>query len=168
MYRIRQFLQALTAQVQPEERALVEKILTPSQSALFYSMPLHDRRHALDVLYTLRRQGYQALPLLRAALLHDVGKAGHLHLWHRVAVVLLERFAPRMLQWLADDRPGSWGYPFFIHLNHPRLGAQQAEKVGCDKLTVELIRRHHEPVSAVGDSGRDRLLAALQAADGQV
>lgn len=167
MYRVRQFLQALTARVRAEERASVEGILTPSQLVLFNSMTLHDRRHALDVMYTLRRQGYQAPPLLQAALLHDVGKGRHLHLWHRVAAVLLKRFTPQVLQWLADGRPSSWGYPFFVHLNHPRLGARQAERAGCDELTVELIRRHHEPLSAAGDSEVDQLLAALQAADGQ-
>jgi len=106
--------------------------------------------------------------LLQAALLHDVGKAGHLHLWHRVAVVLEERFAPAMLRRLADDRPGSLGYPFFAHLNHSQLGAERAREAGCDGLTVELIQLHHEPLSSAGESEADRLLAALQAADGQV
>jgi len=105
--------------------------------------------------------------LLQAALLHDVGKAGHLGLWHRVVVVLLERFAPAMLWRLADEQPGSRGYPFFAYLNHPRWGAERAGEAGCDGLTVELIRRHHESMLTAGESEGNGLLVALQAADGR-
>jgi putative nucleotidyltransferase with HDIG domain len=114
----------------------------------------------------LQREGHHDPALLRAALLHDVGKAGQLRLWHRVAVVLLEALAPTMLRRLADDRPHSWRYPFFAHLHHARLGAERARATGCDALTVELIERHHQ-APPIGDrSVADRLLAALQAADG--
>jgi len=58
--------------------------------------------------------------------------------------------------------------PFFAHLNHSQLGAERAREAGCDGLTVELIQLHHEPLSSAGESEADRLLAALQAADGQV
>jgi len=131
-------------------------------------MSRRDQHHGIDLVRTLQRQGHRDRALLRAALLHDVGKAGHLRLWHRVAVVLVEQFAPAMLHRLADDRPGSRGYPFFAHLNHPRLGAERAREAGCDWLTVDLIQRHHEPASAAGESERDRLSAALQAADRRV
>jgi hypothetical protein len=130
-------------------------------------MSQRDQRHGLDLVYTLQRQGHRAPELLQAALLHDVGKAGHLSLWYRVAVVLLERFVPAMLLRLVDDRPGSRGYPFFAYLNHPRWGAERATKVGCGSLTVELIKRHHEPLLASAESEADRLLIALQAADGR-
>jgi len=73
-----------------------------------------------------------------------------------------------MLQRLVDDRPGSRGYPFFAYLNHPHWGAERATEAGCDSLTVELIRRHHEPLLATAESEVDRLLVALQAADGRV
>jgi hypothetical protein len=136
-------------------------------------MSRRDQRHGLDLVCALgvcalQRQGYRDRALLQAALLHDVGKAGHLRLWHRVAVVLWERFAPAMLHRLASDRPGSRGYPLFTHLNHPQLGAERAEEAGCDQLTVELIRRHHEPLAVAGESKGDRLLAALRAADEQM
>jgi len=168
MYRVWQFTRALTAQIRGEEWALVRGLLSPSQLKLFQSMPRRDQRHGLDLVYTLSRQGYQNPALLRAALLHDVGKADSVSLWHRIAVVLLERFAPRVLHQLASDRPESWRYPFFAHLNHPSLGAQRVKETGGDRLTVELIRRHHQPVPAEGGSEVDRLLLALQDADGRL
>ncbi len=130
-------------------------------------MSRRDQRHGLDLVCALQRQGYQAPELFQAALLHDVGKARYLSLWHRVAVVLLEHIYPAMLRRLADDRPGSRGYPFFAYLNHPRWGAERAEKAGCNQLTVELIKRHHEPLQVPTESEADRLLVVLEAADGQ-
>jgi len=61
--------------------------------------------------------------------------------------------------------PGSWRYPFFVHLNYAQLGAKRVRKTGCDCMVVDLIRRHHEPLLAPAGCGQDQLLAALQAAD---
>lgn len=168
MYRVWQFVRGLTAPVTLRDRALVERLLTSPQLSLFLSMSARDQRHGLDLVCALQVQGYQAPELLRAALLHDVGKAGNIDLPYRVAAVLLERFAPELLQRLADDRLGSLGYPLFVYLNHARWGAEKAAEAGSDWLSVELIRRHHEPLPSSAESEADRLLTALQAADGQV
>ena len=168
VYRVWQFVRGLTAPVTLRDRALVERLLTSPQLSLFLSMSSRDQRHGLDLVCAPQGQGYQAPELLRAALLHDVGKAEHIGLPYRVAAVLLERFAPELLQRLAEDRPVSLGYPFFAHLNHARWGAERAVEAGSDWLSVELIRRHHEPLLSSAESETDRLLAALQAADGQV
>ena len=158
-------MRALTARVRDEDLALAERFLAPPDLTLFGSMSRGDQRHAIELARCLHRQGHRDVPLLRAALLHDVGKARHLRLWHRVAIVLTEWFTPAMVRWLASERPGSWGYPFHVYLNHPQFGAEVAKEAGCDRLTTELIRRHHESESDVGESQGDRLLAVLQAAD---
>ena len=165
MYRLCQFVGALMASVQGKEWVLVEGLLAPSQCGLFQSMPWCDQRHGADLVRALQRKGYRDLALLQAALLHDVGKVGQLRLWHRVAVVLLGWFAPGGLRRLAEGRPGSWRYPFFVHLNYAQLGAKRVRKTGCDCMVVDLIRRHHEPLLAPAGCGQDQLLAALQAAD---
>jgi hypothetical protein len=161
-------MRGLTARLRREDWVLVERVLTLPQLRLFRSMSQRDQRHGLDLACALQRQGHRVPELFQAALLHDVGKARHLSLWYRAAIVLLEGFAPAVLQRLADDRPGRRGYPVFAYLNHPRWGAERATQAGCDSLTVELIRRHHEPLLASAEREADRLLVALQAADGRV
>ena len=111
-------------------------------------MPRNDQHHSLNVLRTLRAASHDEPALLQAALLHDAAKsAGGVTLFHRVAVVLLKiaqpDWATRMAQTLPPAR-GSLRYPFWVHANHPKLGAEMAAAAGCDPLAVTLIRRHQE------------------------
>jgi hypothetical protein len=124
--------------------AVVGQHLAPSQRDLFGEMSPIDQRHCLDVFNTLLRQGHSDPDLLQAALLHDVGKRG-IHLWHRVAGVLLEAFWPTLLEKLAVNRPKGWLYGFYIYWYHADLGAELAERSGCSQYVVELIRGHHTP-----------------------
>jgi hypothetical protein len=164
---MRQFTRALGARVQPQEMHLLERHLTPAQMELFRSMSPQDQRHGLDVFFTLQREGYTERTLLQAALLHDVGKCdGGLRLAHRVAIVLMRALWPGLLARLARDEPGSWRYPFFVHLHHAARGAELAQAASCPPLAVELIRRHQEPLPVAWHGTREgQLLAALQTAD---
>lgn len=160
-YRIWQFLRAAFSRIRPQDRELVARHLEPAQAALFWRMARCDQRHGIDVLQTLRDAGHQDETLLTAALLHDSGKAGGgLTLWHRVAVVLLERFAPAWLARLASDGHG-WKAPFAAHVRHALAGAQWAQQAGAPPDAVDLIHRHHER------SASNERLAALQWADRQ-
>lgn len=156
--RIRQFLAAVRAMVSDEEIAALERHLDPSQRDLFRAMSPIDQRHCLDVFNNLLRQGRSDPDLLRAALLHDVGKRG-IRLWHRVAGVLLEAFRPALLEKLAVNRPQSWLYGFHIYRYHANLSAELAERSGCSPSVVELIRGHHtlwenEQAKALGEADR--------------
>jgi hypothetical protein len=184
----------MAARVRADEHDLIQERLPPAQAALFYRMARSDRRHCLDVYYTLIRAGYREEDLLRAALLHDVGKAAGdrgggmpMTVLHRVAIVLLQAFTvrtpgtrtkgtqgigpralgPRWLARLAADGRG-WKAPFAVHARHARAGAEWAAEAGCSPAVVALIRAHHgEP----GGSNPPRLdpddgqLAALIWAD---
>jgi hypothetical protein len=168
VYRVRQFWWALCARLPTDAWPTIEASLTAEQLALFRTMPPSDQRHSLNVYRALLSAGQTNRDLLVAALLHDVGKAGgQLCLWHRVAIVLLRAFWPAMLERLSRGKVRGWRAGFVIHRRHPELGAAQAEAVGCSSLTVDLIRRHQNPPAAdLGCTEEDRLLAALQQADG--
>jgi hypothetical protein len=170
VYRVRQFFDALTAHIDDDDEQVLTGVLTSAQIALFKQMAPNDQRHSLHVCSTLLQSGDGNPELLAAALLHDVGKStGRIWLWQRTLIVLLQRWAPGVLQWLArgpDEASAPWWRRgFVINRLHPRVGAQWAEKAGCAATTVALIRRHQEPLTSI-KSAQDRLLAALQWADG--
>lgn len=170
MYRAKQFFGALTASSDAGDERSIAHVLTPPQHDLFRRMAPNDRRHSIDVYETLRQAGDDDPDLLVAALLHDVGKAaGCIRLWQRTLIVLLQRWAPAMLSWLArgsnPNEPPWWRQGFVINRLHPKVGARWAAEAGCSPTTVVLIRRHQERVETI-HSSEDRLLAALQRADG--
>jgi putative nucleotidyltransferase with HDIG domain len=142
--RVRQFLAAVRARVSADEIAILEQHLDPSQRDLFRAMSPIDQRHCLDVFNALLQQGHSDPDLLRAALLHDIGKRG-IRLWHRVAGVLLEAFWPTLLEKLAVNRPQNWLYGLYIYRHHAEFSAEMAQRSGCSPSVVELIRGHHTP-----------------------
>lgn len=165
LYRAEQFFLALTAPLARTELGEAENLLSPPQRALFERMAAPDRRHALAVYRALRQQEVKDEAVLVAALLHDVGKAKcPPPLWVRVAVVLMERFAPRLLERIAEGDSRGWRRPFAVCRRHTEIGAEWAAQAGCSPLVVDLIRRHHTPISRPEDEP-DALLALLQAAD---
>ncbi len=169
-YRARQFLASLSAQVKPEEANRFAHILSPAAQRLFERQSAADQRHALAVYRVLQAQGETDERLLAAALLHDVGKVGaRLGPLLRATVVLLERCTLRLAERLGREVPPggetpAWRRPFVRHARHAQAGAHSARASGCSELTVGLIARHHEPLTAARGP-EDCLLAALQRAD---
>jgi putative nucleotidyltransferase with HDIG domain len=163
-YRVRQFIHALTALfTQDEAAAEVGQVLSSEQQALFARMRAADRQHAYAVYQALRASGPHPQGLLLAALLHDVGKtATPSSLLVRISRVLLERFAPRLLE--SDAQKAGLLQQVILYHNHAEAGAELAARAGCPPLTVALIRRHHDPPDQV-ESEEDRFLELLQQAD---
>lgn len=159
MHRVGQFVAHVRARVAPYEEAFAHRVLPPRAASAFDEMPVADRRHGLDVTARLLAEGHDSPDVLAAALLHDVAKGSRMRLWHRVAGVLLETIAPRLLGRLADPRPASWRHGLYLYLHHARMSAEVAEAVGCSPSTVRLLRGE-------ADGDREaRLLRALRAAD---
>ena len=153
--KVRQFRSHVRARVRPDERDGLADWLTPEQLALFDGMHVADRRHGLDVVATLRRDGVVDHDLLVAGLLHDAGK-GQTGVWPRVAYALGQAYGPWILR-LARPIPG-WRTPLERLAVHADTSASLAEAAGCSPRTVELIRHQEAPIDP--EAGR-----ALQLAD---
>lgn len=176
-YRLQQFwrgFQATRTELTDVEQKKAAGILSPAALLLFQRMPIDGQRHSMNVLTTLKERGDVPHSLAAAALLHDVGKVAAaeagvaITLWWRGPLVLLETFAPVLLQRYASSDPQTrWRYLLHVHLEHPAIGADWAKHAGCDELTCWLIRCHQDEVNAnVIHDQRFQLLTRLQNADG--
>ena len=165
-YRARQFWNAaLRPEIQVTNEAVLP-YLTPAQLTLFRQMQPTEQVHAYKVLSHLVKAGQTDPDLLRAALLHDVGKIlSPLSIFDRVIIVLGKRLFPKAARRWGEGTPHGLRRPFVVAACHAEWGADLVEQAGASGLTVELVRCHQDPPNLEPASHSQRLLAELQAAD---
>jgi hypothetical protein len=167
-YRLWQFWQAVYhPPLSDEARRQIGAVLTPAEAGLFGRFSQADQVHGYRVMRALQAEGHSHPALLAAALLHDVGKTRvRWFVWDRVAVVVGRRLGVGKTAVFSQNPPTGWRKPFVVRARHPAWGAEMAAAVGSSPLTVALIRRHQDEITAVVTE-EDKLLHALQWADNQ-
>jgi HD superfamily phosphodiesterase len=153
-YRAKQFFRAFGRPSTADPKAVAAVHLSMTEQALFGHMSPYDQRHALAVLERLEQQECVEPELMRAALLHDAGKAAiRTRLWHRVVHVLLQAIARN------SDAVGAYAW-------HAEVGARLAEQAGSTPTVVALIREHHRDTrGGRADDTFEAMLKSLQEAD---
>ncbi|NLW45740.1 MAG: HDIG domain-containing protein [Firmicutes bacterium] len=138
-----------------EERKLIDDYLDDAGKFLFSQMSKADQRHSLAVAQMIINQaaylrGVKIKALVKAALLHDIGKIeGDFNWLSKLLVGLIRRVSPTLRGKLAITSPGTFWekvkYGCYVDLIHPARGAHMAKVFGVDPAVVEMIRRHHDP-----------------------
>lgn len=170
-YRVGQFGHQVTARPLSGERLKeVAEHLTPAEMGLYGRYDAGDQWHSYRVLKMLCEAGHNDPALLKAALLHDVGKTrvpfGPIQ---RSIVSLVEKVLPETAASWGQMRLGEaswWQRPFVVSEQHPQWSAEMAEDVGCSETAVALMRRHQDKITFIHDK-EDQLLFYLQWADNQ-
>lgn len=180
-YRLWQWGQLLRRQPLSEEaRSEVAAVLSETELALFNRFGPSDQWHSYRV-FCMLREGDQTNPaLLKAALLHDVGKTLlPLTIWERALIVLLGGLFPeRTREWGREEINNCqlsivnyqlsvkwWRRPFVVKEQHPAWGTTMVEEAGSEPLVVALVGRHQDELPDVPQTAEDQLLARLQRAD---
>jgi predicted HD phosphohydrolase len=165
-YRSRQFWNALFGSRKDLTSEALLAYLALAQEQLFRRMQNSEQNHAYQILKRLEIAGQTDPDLLAAALLHDVGKILYpLSTIDRVMIVMGKHFFRRAAQRWGEGTPSGMRRPFVVAERHAEWGADLAAQADATSRTVELIRRHQEPLLPTPFSQTERLLAALQAAD---
>jgi hypothetical protein len=165
-YRASQFWQSLTATPAAEDLDQASQVLSPKLMALFLNQTASEQVHSLNVFSQLCDQGERSPDVLSAALLHDVGKNCYpLRIWERVVVVIGQALALRQADLWGRAEPRGWKRPFVVAKQHAAWGAEMAAAGGASPLTVELIRRHHDPGISGPVTPEDQMLKQLQIFD---
>ncbi len=168
--RVLQFWHALFSKVGPGEISFVKTHLNPEEQSLFFSMDRPTQTHCVRVARTCLKllpeypQVNRRL-LMKAALLHDVGKPANLiKTMDKVFIVVMTTLAPRLYDRMLRQK---LFYEHFFqaaaaHANHPQAGAAIARRVNLSPDVVCLIENHHRPQQA-GDPPELQILRQADA-----
>lgn len=166
-YRAWQFWQSLKRSPGEKDWEKVAAILTSAELTLFKQLPVPDQNHSLRVLKTLEAEGESAPDLLKAALLHDIGKTLHpLRRYERVFGVIVRGLFPGLAAVWGEKDPRGIHRPLAVIQQHPSWGAELAERAGSSSGVIWLIRHHEmEDLTGLLDQGGVELLGKLQKVD---
>lgn len=139
IYRVKQFFRGLTAY--EYDTALVDKYLNQEEKELFSRLPPYEARHAIDTANTIKNFEVKQEKeiLIKAALLHDIGKIDSgIGLIKKSVLVLMDRFFPSISRCLSKSN-----FMFNVYYNHPEMGAVLLEKIDTEEKVIKLVRYHH-------------------------
>ncbi len=141
LWRLGRLLRALFACEAPDD-AFALGVLAEDERALYLAMDPRDRAHAVRVAKRLLKAHPEAPAFaVRAALLHDAGKA--LRPYRPLERVLTGLFAPPVPPY--PLRRGLFG-AFQVRRHHPLYGAERIQ----DPKVRALVLEHHAPRSPWG------------------
>ena len=151
-YRIKQFIDALTACLTEGDKLFIEKYLTAEEQKLFYKLKVHEQAHSLRVAYEIEKEmancdKSQKEEMLRLGLLHDIGKMKYpLNPIEKGIIVVLHKCTKGKI-----NRLSGWKL-VKCYYHHPEIGYELLKQVGgYDEAFLQLILGHHKEVEGTND-----------------
>jgi putative nucleotidyltransferase with HDIG domain len=129
------------------ESAQAEGWLGAGEAPAFFDQPVPDQRHGLEAARYIAGRAPDRPDLIRAALLHDIGKR------HSRLGALTRSLVSAWVK-LGGK---AWGRGA-SYLDHGSIGAAELEAAGAESLVVEFARHHHRSRPAMIDEGDWQLL----------
>lgn len=174
-YRIKQFVTGVMAHgPNSEEKARIEKILSPKAKELFYAMNRADQRHSLRVMYTAEKlwadsanwlDSEEFSLLLRCCLLHDIGRGSRMGPVRKSWAVILDKLQP-----IWSRRHGRCDSKSYIrgllyrYYHHGKISGEMLSAIGMSQ-EARIVSRHHKK-SSVGLTEKEAfVLNILRQAD---
>lgn len=150
MYRIKQFIWAITSNFKKVDRKLLKKYLNEDEIKIFNKLKVSEQHHCIRVCVDainmakskFKHINIDYIRLGKIALLHDVGKIEYpLNSIEKSVIVLLDKFSKGKLN----------GYTKFkkvdSYYNHPKKSAKILAVLNYDREFLDTIRSHHNKLN---------------------
>ncbi|SEG10432.1 HD domain-containing protein [Caloramator fervidus] len=139
-YRIKQFFQTFVAKLEKKDYDFINFYLNSKEKELFYKLNKADQYHSLKVARQVIdrsvKEGCYDILLVKAALLHDVGKINSgLNVLTKSIMVILDRMFSRQLRKVKKIKFIKYYY------DHPKIAVQYLYPT--DEYLLFLIENHH-------------------------
>jgi hypothetical protein len=143
---------SLARRLSPQEQDEVARWLRPAEAPLYWAQQTADQRHGLDTARKLAANAPDDLELIRAGLLHDIGKSGV----HISAI-------GRSLATLGDLAGLPLPARYRMYRDHGPIGGAALAELGAEPLAIAFASRH--PGGSPSHMDRARWQLLLEADD---
>jgi putative nucleotidyltransferase with HDIG domain len=154
---VKQFYWSLTAIISVDDEELIDRYLDIEEKKLLKRLSVYEQKHSVnvarEVLKRGKEEGISNKSLIKAALLHDVGKGlKKLNPIEKSIIVILDNITKGKLKKL--DRVKKVD----IYYSHAEKGYELLKTAGkYDERFLYLIRNHHN-MDIINDSELDLLI----------
>ncbi|MGL4738503.1 MAG: HD domain-containing protein [Cellulosilyticaceae bacterium] len=160
LYRVKQFIWAITAKLTSEEKQFIVKYLGLEEQMLFGKLKVYEQKHSVVVARELAKlyEGSKRTQMIRVGLLHDVGKSVYpIGPIRKSIMVLLHRFTKGSVQSYDQFKMVKCYY------GHPEDGYRLLREMRpYDDFFLALVRDHHKKEGSMTDE-----MQKLQVCDDQ-
>lgn len=142
MYRIKQFIWAISAKHKPINKELLNEYLNRKEKRLFNKLDISEQHHSIRVcteaLHINKYIDTDTKKLAKIALLHDVGKSvTKLNIIDKSILVILDKVTKGNLKKIKNRKVD-------VYYNHPHKSVSLLKKIDkYDNDFIEAIENHH-------------------------
>ncbi|KOF57723.1 MULTISPECIES: HD domain-containing protein [Clostridium] len=142
MNRIKQFFVYAIAKVNINDKIYIEKHLNNDEMALFNKLSIHEQKHSINVARDVEKECRVNLVnsknLVKAALLHDIGKINvPITLIDKSIVVILDKITRSKIKKFKKIKK------IYIYYNHGYEGFQILKRINENEQILFMVNNHH-------------------------
>lgn len=149
IYRVKQFFKAISAKITAEDLSLINEYLNENEIQLFNRLPVYDKKHCINVArdiikevdeneFNKNNKDITHNMLIKAALLHDIGKLYKtLNPVDKSILVLLDKATKGNLKNYKTIKK------IHVYYNHGEEGYKLLKDKNYNNKFLEVIKNHH-------------------------
>lgn len=136
--RIRQFLLCIFSSLGSQDLEYIDKKLDNNIKYIFLKLSKYEKKHSILVARAVEKQFKNDPDLVKAALLHDIGKTKyHINIIQKSLLVLFDLLTKGKLKKITENKSIN------IFYNHGQMGYDILKDSGYNERILFIVKNHH-------------------------